>query len=187
MRTFLVALLAASLGLPAGSLSAQAADKAAPEGLNLNLTSATRRCMTYARRIENADPGDTEAAANAIQALGEAMDAAGASLEDLAKAVPPGNEALIEQIRKSCQTARPHMDALNGLKDKPLSAAAKQHAAAIREQLDLAEEAHQKLMKALAASKPDTAKPAMPKLEMPKLEIPKPDVPKADTAKPSGA
>lgn len=174
MRAFLVALLAASFGFPVADVSAQVLEKAAPDEVHLTLTGAHRRCMTYARRIENSEPAEAAETVRAIESLGQALDAAAATLEDLVKAIPPGNEALLEQMRKNYQSARPHMDALNGLKEKPLSAAAKSHAAAVREQLGLAEDTHQKLMKALAAQKPEPPKPAAT------VEAPKP----ADTVAP---
>ncbi len=161
MRTVLVALLTATLGWPLEG-SAQVLEKAAPvpQEVQEALTEALDVGMTRARRVENADPTDTDMATRAIAALPESLDAVGAALDALAKAVGPGHEAEIGSIRKYVDAGRPHVDALGALKDKPLSAAAKQHAAALREQLDLAESAHQKLMKALSAPKADTPKPA---------------------------
>ncbi len=161
MRTVLVALLTASLGWPLGG-SAQVLEKAAPPPRELTeaLTEAHEVAMTRARRVENSDPTDADMAARAIGSLPESLDAAAAALDALAQAVGPDHAAEIETIRKFQQAARPHVDALTGLKDKPLSAAAKTHAAAVREQLDLAESAHQKLIRALSAPKPNPPKPA---------------------------
>ncbi len=163
MRTVLVALLTATLGWPLEA-SAQVLEKAAPvpvpREVQEALTEALAVGMTRARRIENADPTDTDMAARALASLPESLEAAGAALDALAKAVGPGHEAELGSIRKYLDAGRPHVDALDGLKDRPLSAAAKQHAAAVREQLDLAESAHQKLMKALSAPKAGTPKPA---------------------------
>jgi len=162
MRTVLVALLTASLVCPLGGVAAQVLEKAAPVPRELQeaLTEAHEIGMTRARRVESADPTDADMAARSIGSLPESLDAAVAALDALAKAVGPEHAAAIESIRKFQQAARPHVDALGGLKDKPLSASARAHAAAVREQLDLAESAHQKLMRALSAPKPDTPRPA---------------------------
>ncbi len=161
MRTVLVALLTASLGWSLEG-SAQVLEKAAPVPTALQdaLTEAHEIAMTRARRVENAERTDADMATRAIASLPESLDAAAAALDALAQAVGPDHAAEIESIRKFQQAARPHVDALTALKDTPLSAAAKTHAGAAREQLDLAESAHQKLMKALSAPKPNPPRPA---------------------------
>ena len=186
MRMVVVALLTASLGLPAGQVSAQVLEKAAPDEVHLSLTQAHRMGMTHARRIENAEPADAEATVREIDALAAALADAAAELDDVAKAIGPGHEAEIEAIRKCQQAAQPHVQALSGLKDKPVSAAARAHAAAVREQLDLAEDAHQKLMKALSAAKAAAPSPATPAPVTPGRVTPSPTVPKPDTTKPAG-
>ncbi len=162
MKKLLAALLAISFAALAAPLAGQVQEKAAPEDVQFTLSTEHRVAMTHARRVENAEPSEKDDAVREIGVLVDALDACDAALDAVAKAAGPAYAAQVDAIRKYHVEARKHVDLLKGMVDRPLSAAAKAQAAAAREQLDLADTAHQKLIKALAAPKPDSAKPAAP-------------------------
>lgn len=162
MRKLLAALLAISWVALAAPLAGQVQEKAAPEDVQFALSTEHRVAMTHARRVENAEPSEKEDAVREIGVLVDAMDAVDAATDEVAKLAGPAFATQVDAIRKYHQEARRHAELLKGLVDRPLSAAAKAQAAAVREQLDLADTAHQKLIKAMAAPKPDTGKPTAP-------------------------
>jgi len=162
LRKLQAALLAISFGAFAAPLAGQIQEKAAPVDVQDALSTEHRVAMTHARRVENAEPSEKEDAVREIGVLADGMDGADAALDELAKLAGPAYATQIEAIRKYHAEARKHVELLKGMVDRPVSAAAKAQAAAAREQLDLADTAHQKLIKAMAAPKPETAKPAAP-------------------------
>lgn len=162
VRKLLAALLAISMAALAAPLAGQIQEKAAPEDVQDALSTELRVAMTHARRVENADATEKENAAREIGVLADRLDAVDAAVEVVAKAAGPAYTAQLDAIRKYAAEARKHVEQLKGLTDRPLSAAAKAQAAAVREQLDLADTAQQKLIKAMAAPKPAAAKPAAP-------------------------
>ena len=158
----LAALLAISLAALAAPLAGQIQEKSAPDEVQFALSTQFRVAMTHARRVENADPTAKEDAAHEIGVLADRMDALDAAVEAVAKVAGPAYPAQLDAMRKYTAEARKHVEQLKGMTDRPLSAAAKAQAAAVREQLDLADTAQQKLIKAMAAPKPAAAKPAAP-------------------------
>lgn len=161
MRKLQAWLLGLSFVALAAPLAGQVQEKSAPDDVQFSLSTQHRVAMTHARRVENAEPAEKEDAIREIGVLSDALDAADAALDEVAKAAGPAYAAQVEGIRKCHVEARKHVDQLKALVDRPVSAAAKAQAAGAREQLDLADTAHQKLMKAMAAPKPDP-KPAAP-------------------------
>ncbi len=162
MRKLLAALLAISMAALAAPLAGQIQEKAAPEDVQDALSTELRVAMTHARRVENADATEKEDAAREIGVLADRLDAVDAAVEAVAKAAGPDYAAQLDAIRKYDAEARKHVEQLKSMADRPVSAAAKAQAAAVREQLDLADTAQQKLIKAMAAPKPAAAKPAAP-------------------------
>lgn len=164
MRTLLVALLTVAFGAVALPVAAQdVSEKAAPEDVHLLLTRQHRMGMTHARRVELSEPSEREDAVREVAALGDALDAAAAELDEVAKVVGPENAAKIDLIRKQQQEAKQKYELLKAEMDKPRAPLLKAHAAAVRNALDAAEDAHQKLMASPIAPKPDSAKPPVRK------------------------
>ncbi len=162
VRKLLAALLAISMAALAAPLAGQIQEKAAPEDVQDALSTELRVAMTHARRVENADATEKENAAREIGVLADRLDAVDAAVEAVAKAAGSDYGAQVDAIRKYAAEARKHVEQLKGMADRPVSAAAKAQAAGVREQLDLADTAQQKLIKAMAAPKPAPAKPAAP-------------------------
>lgn len=161
MRTLLVALLAVAAGAVALPVAAQVSEKASPlDDRAILLTQQHRMAMTHARRIELAEPSEREDAVREVAVLGDCLDAAAAQLDDLAKTVGPEQASKIEAIRAKQLEARKHYDLLKAEVEKPRPQGMRANAIAVRDAIDAAEGAHQKLLTSLAAPKPDTAKPA---------------------------
>lgn len=159
MRTLLVALLAGSLAATAVPLAAQD-NKSAPDDVHLLLTRQHRFAMTFARRVEGAEAADKDDAVVQVGKLGDAIEAAGAQLDELAKLVGATYATQIETIRKREADAKAAYDQAKAAADAGKLAGMKAGALAARTAIDAAEDAHQAMMKAMATAKPDTTKPA---------------------------
>ncbi len=164
-------LYAALLGLAVagGPLSGQVVSsvqqKATPapphEEQHIALTQQYRMLMTFARRIEIAEPGEEADVKTNAEKLVNAVDNAAANLDALAKVLDTTQVAQVAAIRKLQDDAKAHADTLKAeLANTPMQlASAKKHAIAIRVAAEHAEEAHAKLLAPAASPRPETPKP----------------------------
>ncbi len=157
--------LAVASGPVAGQVVTSVPQKAAPapphEEQHIALTQQYRMLMTFARRIEIAEPGEEADVKTNAEKLVNAVDNAAANLDALAKVVDTTQVAQIAEIRKFQDEAKQHADMLKAeIANTPMQlAAAKKHAIAIREAAENAEEAHAKMLAPAASPKPGPAKP----------------------------
>ncbi len=166
MKQLYVALLglAVASGPLAGQVVTSVQQKAAPapphEEQHIALTQQYRMLMTFARRIEIAEPGEEADVKTNAEKLVNAVDNAAANLDALAKVIDTTQVAQIAAIRKFQDEAKAHADQLKAeVGNTPMQlAAAKKHAVAIREAAENAEEAHAKMLAPAASPKP-TPKP----------------------------
>ncbi len=161
MRLLYAALLGIAVaGAPlAGQVVGTVQTQAAPnEDQHIALTQQHRMVSTFARRIEIASEGEEEDVRANAEKLGGALDNAAAGLDALAKVTDAAQSASLDQIRKFQAEARKHYELLKAEVAKtPMELKqAKAHAAAVREQSELAEDVHAKM---LAPSKPEPTKP----------------------------
>jgi len=166
MKQLCIALLGLAVaGGPLGAQVVSVQQKAAPavahEEQHIALTQQYRMMMTFARRVEMAQPGEEEDARANAEKLVNAVENAAASLDALAKVTDSTQVGQIEAIRKLQATAKGHADELKAeIAKTPMELKlAKQHAIEVREVAEQAEELHGKMLPNTAPAKPDVPKP----------------------------
>ena len=150
MRLLYAAILGIAVSVtPLAGQVVGAQTKAAPnEDQHIALTQQHRMVSTFARRIEIASAGEEEDVRTNAEKLGGALDNAVAAVDALAKVTDATQAAAIEQIRKYQAEARRHYELLKAeVAKSPMELKqAKAHAQAAREQSELAEDAHAKML-----------------------------------------